>query len=132
MAEKTENLTELFFSRLRTDPNPSVVIAQFYSAMTGKTVGKSESQQFAKLIKWFGKLSVFSAVIDVARADDLEEFPFGLLFHICKRRLETVMGADMGMVSMESMENRLRNIEKAIERTKKIDPEKARKYLEGG
>jgi hypothetical protein len=131
MAEIQENLAELFFSRLKTAPNPGVVLAQFYGNIMGLEVGRSEIIMFSKLVKIFGKSSVFFSIIDASRIETPTEFPYGLLFKICKTKLEKLLESDMALTSMYSLERKITELEKEILKTKAIDPEKANKYLDG-
>lgn len=131
MAEIQENLAELFFSRLKTAPNPGVVLAQFYGNIMGLEVGRSEIIMFSKLVKIFGKSSVFFSIIDASRIETPTEFPYGLLFKICKTKLEKLLESDMALTSMMSLERKITDLEKDIAKVKRIDPEKASKYLEG-
>jgi hypothetical protein len=131
MADVHENLAELFFSRLKTAPNPGVVLAQFYGNVMGLEVGRSEIIMFSKLVKMFGKSSVFFSVIDVSRIETPTEFPYGLLFKICKTKLEKSLESDMALTSMYSLERKISDLQKEVAKTKKIDPDKATKYLDG-
>jgi hypothetical protein len=131
MTETQENLAEMFFSKLKIAPNAGVVLAQFYGSMMGLDIGRSEIILFNKLVKLFGKTSVFFSIIDVTRIETPTEFPYGLLFKICKTKLEKSLESDMAMTSMFSLERRITDLEKEIAKVKKIDPEKASKYLEG-
>jgi hypothetical protein len=131
MTESQENLAELFFSRLKIAPIPGVVLAQFYGALTKKEVGRSEIIMLGKLCKLYGRNSVFFSIIDVARLDNLDEFPYGYINKVCKVKLEKSMESDMAMTAMFSLERRITDIEKEIANTKRLDISKVSKYLEG-
>ena len=49
MADTSESLAELFFAKLKTAQNSGVVLAQFYGALMGIEVGRSEIINFSKL-----------------------------------------------------------------------------------
>ena len=132
MTEAQENLAEMFFSKLKIAPNAGVVLAQFYGSIMGLEVGRSEIVLFSKLVKLFGKTSVFFSIIDVSRIETPTEFPYGLLFKICKTKLEKSLESDMAMTSMFSLERRITDLEKDIAKVKRMDIEKANKFLEGG
>jgi hypothetical protein len=129
MTDSTENITELFFSKLKTAPNAGVVLAQFYGTVMGLEVGRSEIIKLNKLTKLFGKTSVFFAIVDVSRIETPTEFPYGLLFKICKTKLERVVEIEMSTPSMYSLDKRIADLEKELAKVKKIDPDKAGKYL---
>ena len=132
MSDTTENLTELFHARLKTASNAGVVLAQFYGAVMDLPVGRSEIIMLNKLVKLFGKTSVFFSILDISRIETPTEFPYGLLFKICKTKLEKTLESDLALNSMFSLERKVAEINKEIEKTRKMDPEKARiKYLEG-
>ena len=131
MTGNQENLSELFFSKLKVAPSPGVVLAQFYGALTGKEVGRSEIIMMSKLTKIYGRTSVFFSIIDVSRLDNITEFPYGYINTVCKAKLQKSMEADMTLTSMMSLERKITDLEKDILKVRKIDPEKATKYLEG-
>ena len=131
MATITENLAELFFSKLKTATNSGVVLAQFYGALMGIEVGRSEIINFSKLAKVFGRTSVFFAIIDISRKESFPEFPYGLLHTICRSKLEKTLEIDGSMPAQFSLEKLINSMEKEISTTKRIDPDKASKYLEG-
>jgi len=131
MTDNQENLAEMFFSRLKIAPNSGVVLAQFYGSIIGVSIGRSEIILLSKLAKLFGKTSVFFSIIDISRIDTPTEFPYGLLFKICKTKLEKSLESDITMSSMLSLERRITDLEKDIAKVKKIDPDKASKYLDG-
>jgi hypothetical protein len=126
-----ENLAELFFSKLKTAPNPGVVLAQFYGALTGKEVGRTEIIGMNRLVKTFGRNSVFFSVIDVSRLKDITDFPYGYIFAICRTKLQKASEADLSAASMQSLARLVTSIEEEVSKVKKIDLEKAGKYLEG-
>lgn len=129
--ELQENLTELYFSKLKTAPNPGVILAQYYGTMMGLEVGKSEIIKFNMLVRLFGRSSVFFATTDISKIDTPTEFPYGLIYHICKTKLEKSTEADMALTSMHSLERKITDLQKEVAKIKKIDPEKASKYLDG-
>lgn len=132
MAEKVDSLGEIFYARLSTSTNPGVVLSQFYKALLNAEVGRSEIIKFNMLVKIFGKTSVFFAIIDISRRESFPEFPYGLLFKICKDRLEaTLTDTEITSTAYQSLERRINEIQKDILNTKKIDPEKvSAKYLD--
>jgi uncharacterized small protein (DUF1192 family) len=131
MTETQENLAEMFFSKLKVSTNPGVILAQFYGALTGKEVGRSEIIMMNKLVKIYGRASVFFSTIDVSRLKDLTEFPYAYLFTVCRAKFQKASEADLSINSMISLERRIASFEEEIAKVKRIDPEKASKYLEG-
>jgi hypothetical protein len=131
VTELAEGLSELYFSKLKTSMNPGVVLAQFYGAVMGLEVGRSEIIMFGKLVKMFGRSSVFFAIIDISRIETPKEFPYGLLHHICRTKLEKSTEQDLALTSMYSLERKITELEKEMAKIKRLDPEKTRKYLDG-
>jgi hypothetical protein len=127
-----ENITELFFAKLKASVNPGVVLAQFYGTVMGIEVGRSEIMQLNRLIKFFGRTSVFFSIVDIARRDDFKEFPFGLLYKICKDKLEASTQAEMAISSLYSLDRRITDMFKDIDKTRKIDPSVSEKYFPEG
>jgi hypothetical protein len=129
--ELQENLTELYFSKLKISPNPGVLLAQFYGAITGKEVGRSEIIGMNRLIKLFGRTSVFFSTIEVSRLKDLEEFPYAYIFTICRTKLQKASESEISTASMQSLAKLISSIEEEVSKVKKIDIKQAAKYLEG-
>lgn len=125
-----EGLADLFYDKLRTSTNPGVTLAQFYSAITGKQVGRSEIIKFNMLVKIFGKSSPFFAILDVSRREDINDFPYGLLFKICKDRLESSLEAEITISSFSKLDRLISDTQKMIPKVKPYNPDKAIKLLD--
>lgn len=126
----SESLAELYFAKLKSSTNPGVVLAQFYSALTGKEVGKSEIMRFNMLLKVFGKSTVFFSIIDTSRVETITEFPYGLLYKICKDRLEATLHVEMTSASSDNLDRKITKTMEEILKVKKLDPEKFSKFLD--
>lgn len=122
MAENAEGLAELFFARLKTTTNPGVVLAQFYGALLNVDYGRSDIISFNRLIKIFGKSIVFFTIIDISRKETFTEFPYGLIFKICKDKLEAILQTEISLSSLYSLDSRINIMEKEISKTKIINP----------
>jgi len=131
MANTAESLADLFFSKLKVATNAGVVLAQFYGAMLNVEVGRSEIIGLNRLIKIFGRTSVFFAIIDISRkGSPFAEFPYGLLYKICKDKFESSSEAEMSIYAYDNLDRMITEAQKEILRVKKIDPEKASKFLD--
>jgi len=129
--KQTENLAELYFARLRTESNSGLILAQFYSMISGKDFTRSEIILMNRLIKVFGKNSVFMAIVDISKVEGrFDEFPYGLLFKICRDRLENSLQAEMTTGSYESLDKRLSEFSKEMGSVKKVDVKKASMFLD--
>lgn len=115
-----ENSAQFFYEKLRTTTNPGLLLAQFYGEQTSKVIGRSEVIACNRLIKTFGRFSLFFAILDVTRnpeeiyGNDI----YPLLYAVCKNRFEREFH-DTSSVSSEDLSKTLKTIEKAIEQTKK-------------
>lgn len=124
MADNQEGLAELAYSKLRISENPGLILAQFYSAITGIPVGRSELIGFNRLLKTFGRSMIFFAIIDISRIKSFPEFPYGLLHKVCKDRLEATLHTELTSASSDNLDRRIEQAYKEIIKVKKIDPEK--------
>lgn len=131
MSEIQENIAEMFFSKLKVSQTPGVLLAQFYGAITAKEVGRFEVGALNRLIKIYGRSSVFFSIIDASRLKDLTDFPVQYIHAVCKAKLQKMSEADSTVASMISLDKRIEDIENELAKVKRIDPEKATKYLEG-
>lgn len=131
MTNTAENIAELAYSRLKTSSNAGMVLSQLYSSLFGVDVGRSELIKFNLLVKKFGRTSVFFAVLAVSRKEEpFKEFPYGLLHKICMDRLEMDLQVGISTSSYESLDRLINETEKEMLRVKKIDPEKASRFLQ--
>jgi hypothetical protein len=122
MTDNLENVSELFLSKLKSAPNSGVVLAQFYASITGGTIGRPEIIKLNHLIKLFGRMSVFFSILEIGRKPDFTEFPYGLLYKICKDKLELTSHADMTIAAMKSLDRQINDAIKSIDKVRQIDP----------
>lgn len=127
---KQEGIAELFYEKLRVSANPGVTLAQFYSALTGKEIGRSEIIKLNILVRTFGKSYAFFSIIDACRKEDLTDFPYGLLYKICKDRLENSIESDATLNAFSSLDRMIEEMKKKSGTIKQITPEKAERLLE--
>lgn len=124
MTDNVDGLADLYYSKLRSATNPGIILLQFYQALTGKPYGRSEIIKMNMLVKVFGRTSSFFAIIDVCKKEAPADFPYGLLYKICRDRLESALGADTTLSSFDSLDRMITDKIKDISKTKKIDPDK--------
>lgn len=124
-----ENLAELFYAKLKTSANPGVVLAQFYGALLDKSVGRQEIIKMNMLVKLFGRNNTFFSIIDSSRADIGDEFPFGLLYKICKNRLEAAIQSDSSLSSFDSLDKKIAKAVEEIAKVKAVDGKRLEKLL---
>lgn len=119
-----ENISEFFYEKLKSSTAPGVVLLQFYSAVTETTGGRSEIIKINKLVKLFGRFSVFFAIMGLANSKlDLgidEKFPMGLLFKICKDELERKSHDDASMISSRDLSRDIDALQKEIDKVTEV------------
>ncbi len=114
-----ENQAEFFYEKLKNQANPGLVLIEFYAEVTKLPTGRSEIIMINRLIKLFGRFTVYFAIMDLVRYDGkLTGQVFPLLYTICRSRFErahdTVFSA-----SHESLDKQLNQLEKELEKSKK-------------
>lgn len=112
-----ENLAEFYYEKLKSTTNPSQLIAQFYSELTGKISGRAEVIMFGKLIKVFGRFTVFFSTMDLANYE-IEGSAYALLYRICKSRFEREFETSTSASSTD-LSRTLNALEKEMERVRK-------------
>lgn len=125
----SENLVELFFSKLKTSTNPGVVLAQFYGALMEVDIGKSEVIGFNRLIKIWGRNQVFLSIIDISKHEPFTDFPYAFFHKILSNRFERANNGEINSGSFQDLNKIIEQIEKEIPKVKKIDPEKSSRFL---
>jgi hypothetical protein len=114
-----ENAAETYYRKLSGATNPATILCDFYKTITGRPWGRSEIIMFNKLIKIFGRYTVFFAVLDLANVQALSAYPYRLLFTICKNRLEKINQVDLTSATSTNLNKSAGAIEKEIEKLKK-------------
>lgn len=130
MTTRNEGIAELFFNMLKSSTNPGSILAQLYSSVIGLPIGKSEIIKLGHLVKIFGKTTVFFAIIDIGRKEDITSFPYGLLYKICTDKLESAFEAEITVGAYESLDKKITEALKLKGSMKKIDIEKAMRLIE--
>lgn len=113
-----ENISEFFYEKLKSSTNPGVVLAQFYAEILDRESGRSEIIMLNKLIKVFGRFSVFFAIMNLVNVQSLGEgFPYGLLFTICKSSLERKSDTEVDVATSKNLSKEVERMRDAIEKT---------------
>jgi hypothetical protein len=114
-----ENLSELYFEKLKTTTNPGVVLASFYCALYDIETTRSEIIMCNRLLKVFGRFTVFSAIVDTAGSYPiLQENVYPLIYSICKRRFETAHD-DVIVQAREPLTKYINNMQKEAQLARK-------------
>lgn len=130
-----ENISEFYYKNLVPSTTPAVILLQYYSAISDTQGGRSEIIKLNKLIKLFGRFRVFFALMALANSratlgvDD--QFPFGLLFKICRDEIEKQADAESAAVASRDLGKDISMLQKEISRTSAVViDEKTLKALE--
>lgn len=119
-----ENSTEFYYEKLKSDNNPGAILAAFYSSLYDIQTTKSEIMMCNRLIKIFGRFTVFFSILDMAGTyPNRPEVVYPLLYTICKRKFESAHG-DSIIQARESLDSFINNMNKEIskQRKSKIKP----------
>lgn len=119
-----ENQAEFYYEKLKNSVNHGQVLLEFFREITGLDAGRSEIIMINKLIKLFGRFTVYFSILDLVRYEGkLEGNLFPLLYTICRGRFERIHSESF-MPSHESLDRTITNLEKDIERVERINKTK--------
>lgn len=108
-----ENLAEFYYEKLRMSVNPGQVLLEFFREITGRGAGRSEIIMINRLIKIFGRFTLYFSIMDLSKMNDrLEgENLYPLLYTICRGRFEKIHN-DSFSAAHESLSRQVNEIEK--------------------
>lgn len=110
-----ENSSEFYYEKLKGNPSPGSVLASLYCTLYDIEVTRSEIIMFNKLLKVFGRFTIFFSVIDMAGSyPNNVENPYSMLYTICKRKFEAAH-SDSLIHAREPMDKLLNILEKEID-----------------
>lgn len=112
-----ENQAEFYYEKLKVSVNPGQVLLEFFREMTGKEAGRSEIIMINRLIKMFGRFTVYFAIMDLSKyeSDKITGNLYPLLYTICKGRFEKIH-VESFIASHESLDRFLKEMEKEREK----------------
>jgi hypothetical protein len=124
-----ENSVEFFYEKLKDTKDPGPILVSLFSTLYSipEISQRSILILCRKLVKIFGRFTVFFAIVDMAGTyPEFERLGniYPLVFTICKRRFE-MAHIDSMMQSYESLEGYVKEINKLAEkamRSKKEPP----------
>lgn len=109
-----ENSAEFYYEKLKSSDRPGTVLAALYCSLYGIDTTRSEIIMFNRLLKVFGRFTVFFSVIDmVGSYPDNVENPYSMLYTICKRKFEA-SHAESHLQSREPLDKYISNLDKEI------------------
>jgi len=110
-----ENKAEFYYEKLKSNVEPSVVLREFFTEITGMPVGRTEIIMINKFLKIFGRFTLFFAIMDLANVRELTGSLHGLLYAICKSRFEKTHGAS-NVQAFVSLDKQISNLQKQKEK----------------
>lgn len=115
-----ENQAEFYYERLKSQLNPGQVLLEFFREMTGLEAGRSEIIMINKLIKIFGRFTVYFGIMDLSKNDKLGTGGnlYPLLYTICKNRFERIHDTSFAG-SHEPLDRFLKEMDKEREAAKR-------------
>ena len=126
-----ENAAEFYYEKLKTSPTPGVTLSLLYKELLGREIPRSEIIMYNRLVKIFGRFTVFFATLDLANVAKLSDVPYGVLYKICKDRLERLSQNDITAASSTDLNREITSIEKEQERMKHHKIKVTKEMMEG-
>lgn len=115
-----ENQAEFYYEKLKVSANPGQVLLEFFREITDRDAGRAEIIMINRLIKLFGRFTVYFAIMDLSKYqyEQLNGNLFPLLYTICKGRFDKIH-VETFSVSHESLDKYLKEIEKTREKARR-------------
>jgi hypothetical protein len=114
-----ENTSEYYYEKLKTDERPGNVLASLYCSLYDKDITRSEIILCNRLVKVFGRFTVFFSIMDmVGSYPNGTDNPYPLLYTICNRKFQSAHG-DSTIQSRTSLDSYIETMEKEAEKVKK-------------
>lgn len=126
-----ENVAEFYYEKLKASTNPGLILATLYKELLNRQITKSEIIMYNRLVKIFGRFTVFFATLDLANVTKLSDVPYGLLYKICKDRLERMSQNDITAASSTDLNKEITSMEKEQEKMKHHKIKVTKNMMEG-
>lgn len=111
-----EDSSELRYKHLGETTNPAGILCSLYRDIFNVQTGVAEIKMFNKLIKIYGRFTVFFALLDLANKDKLDN-PYPYINAVCKARLERQHRISDNL-EVDNLDKQIKRIDKAIEEQK--------------
>ena len=116
-----ENQAEYYYDQLQTTTNVGLTMAKFYSGIFGTEISRSIIITMNRLIKMFGRFTVYFAILDMFGMEDRidnKDNPLPLLTYFCKKRTEEKYNISLNG-SYEDLTKTIKDIEKKLAQVRK-------------
>jgi hypothetical protein len=110
-----ENLAGVYLDKVLKSDNPGVVLNEFYSRIFGFPYDNRMISAFGMLVKMYGRLNVFSALLDISNMTTVNHTNIvGLITHITRRKfIEVTPYSEDGMMeSIKENEKKVKELKK--------------------
>lgn len=111
-----ENLSQFYYEQLKTTTNPGSVLTQLYADLSEQEVDRSVTIMINKLIKVFGRFTVFFAIVSAGNTN-LKGNPYPYLYAICRNKFEQNFDT-LTSSSYVSLDRKITAMQKEIEKVK--------------
>lgn len=110
-----ENIAEYYFKDLHTTTKPVPHLTAFICEVLGRPPTKGDYVKIGRLIKMYGRDSVFFSVLDIYDIELTTDDYYPLLVHLAKRRLE-VRNKQNSQPEMVNLSSEVRALEKQLKK----------------
>lgn len=127
-----ENKAEFYYEKLKSNVDPAITLREFFTEITGRPVGRVEIIMINRLLKIFGRFTLFFSIMDLSNVRDLRENLYGILYTICRNRFEK-SHVDGNVRAFEPLNKELASIRKQMEKIKdeKFTPPDSKGLING-
>ena len=89
MVSMTDNLSEIYLEKLKTEQNSCLILAKFFCELFTLPLARDKIIIFSKLVKAYSKEDIFFSILDCYDMDNVNTNKiYPLLVYFCKKRLE--------------------------------------------
>lgn len=114
-----EGIVSDYFKELYETKNPVSFFSSMMRDLLSLEISKAEFMLIAKLVKLYGRKSLFHAIVDISESNDLDlsKFPYGLLSYLCKRNLGIT--DENKYQDLPSLEEFIKRVTKELEKARR-------------
>ncbi len=112
-----ENMAEFYYEKLKVTTNAGLDLVHFFKEVTGKEAGRSEIIMINRLVKFFGRFTVYFSILDLSKVERLEGNLYPLLYTICKGRFERIYNGEISP-ALQPLNKEIASLQKQIENMK--------------
>jgi hypothetical protein len=114
-----ENVSEFYYEQLKDTTNPALVLSRLFGALFNRDYGRSEVILFNRLLKIYGRFTVYFSLLDMTSMTEINfDNIYGLISYFAKKRIEQKYG--ILVIETRSLDKEVGTLEKLIAKQKKI------------